>query len=369
MSELNDMVVESASRVFSDACTARLYEGIEDGSWPARLWQVAEEAGLTSAIESEGDGSQCLPIEVLTSIARTAGAFAVPIPIVETLLSQVALSAAGLAVPDGPLAFGPGLASDTLELQRNGGNWLLTGKLQRIPWGRHVKGIVAIARCGASHATVCIPAPKPSSLGLNYASEPRDNFSFHALLLADSSVGDEGKGFDADTLYFQAALWRSAQMTGAMQTALDLTLRYATEREQFGRPIGKFQAVQQQVAMMASQVAASTASVEAAVAAVSNGNPAGLAVAATKARVSEAAGHALAISHQVHGAIGFTREYALHRSTRRLMAWRDEFGSETEWSKWIGSTVASVGGEKLWAFVTAPHEFATANRYRLNPNA
>jgi acyl-CoA dehydrogenase len=369
MSELNDMVVESATRLFSDACTADLYDGLEGGDWPADLWRLATDTGLTSVIDTESDGGRCLPLDLLTALARAAGATAAPIPIVETLLGQFALNAAGLAVPEGPLAFGPVLATDALALERRGSDWLLTGGLHRIPWGRHVHAIVVVARCGASHATVCIPRPTPSSLGQNYAGEPRDSFLFDAWPLAATCVGEEGRGLDADTLYFHAALWRSAQMAGAMQTALDLSLRYSMEREQFGRPIGKFQAVQQQMAMMASQVAAGAAAVEAAVAAAADGQQAGLAVAATKARVSEAAGHVVAISHQVHGAMGFTREHALHRSTRRLMAWRDEFGSEAEWSAWIGRTVASVGGDQLWAFVTEARDFQSANLFRLDRHA
>ena len=77
-------------------------------------------------------------------------------------------------------------------------------------------------------------------------------------------------------------------------------------------------------------------------------------MAAAKARVGEAAGIAAAIAHQVHAAIGFTHEHALHRSTRRLWSWREEFGSESEWAEWVGECVAGLGGsEALWPFITA----------------
>ena len=133
---------------------------------------------------------------------------------------------------------------------------------------------------------------------------------------------------------------------------LELTVAYAKERVQFGRPIGKFQAVQQQIAVLATHVAASRAAVEAAIDAAARG-PAFFEIAAAKARVGEAAGIAAGIAHQVHGAIGFTHEHALHRSTRRLWSWRDEFGAEHEWSAWIGNVAARVGGEGLWSFLTA----------------
>jgi acyl-CoA dehydrogenase len=69
--------------------------------------------------------------------------------------------------------------------------------------------------------------------------------------------------------------------------------------------------------------------------------------------VGEAAGIAAAIAHQVHAAMGFTHEHALHLSTRRLWSWRDEFGNEADWFAWVGQQAARVGGESLWAFLTA----------------
>ena len=191
--------------------------------------------------------------------------------------------------------------------------------------------------------------------GWNYAREPRDTLLFDNHPLAPDAIAPPGTGLRYDDLFFRGALFRAVAMAGALETVLELTVNYAKERIQFGRPIGKFQAVQQQIAVLASQVAASSAAAEAAIDAATEG-PAFFEIAAAKARIGEAAGIVAAIAHQVHGAIGFTHEYSLHRSTRRLWAWRDEFGTETEWMAWIGSTVAKVGGEGLWPFLTAPHD-------------
>ena len=57
-------------------------------------------------------------------------------------------------------------------------------------------------------------------------------------------------------------------------------------------------------------------------------------------RVGEAAGTGAAIAHQVHGAMGFTYEHTLHHATRRLWAWREEFGNETYWAMRLGRMVA-----------------------------
>jgi acyl-CoA dehydrogenase len=75
-------------------------------------------------------------------------------------------------------------------------------------------------------------------------------------------------------------------------------------------------------------------------------------IAAAKARTSEAAGAVARIAHQVHGAIGVTREHDLRLLTTRLWAWRDEDGSEAEWNSHVGATVLAAGPDALWQAVT-----------------
>jgi alkylation response protein AidB-like acyl-CoA dehydrogenase len=150
------------------------------------------------------------------------------------------------------------------------------------------------------------------------------------------------------------ALFRAAQMAGAMEAALALSTRYANDRIQFGRPIAKFQAIQQQLALLAEQAAAASVAVESAASATAADRPSSeLAVAAAKIRAGEAAGKVAEIAHQVHGAIGFTHEHSLHRLTRRLWSWRDEFGNESHWSRELGRAVMAAGADALWPTITA----------------
>jgi alkylation response protein AidB-like acyl-CoA dehydrogenase len=144
---------------------------------------------------------------------------------------------------------------------------------------------------------------------------------------------------------------RSVQMAGALQRALAYSLQYANERVQFGRAIGKFQAVQHMLAVLAGQVAATAAAVDAAIEA-SHRAPELFAVAVAKSRAGEAAGKGAEIAHQVHGAMGFTREHNLHHLTRRLWAWRDEFGNETYWQTLIGEMAVKQGADQLWPFLS-----------------
>ncbi|HEX6351275.1 MAG TPA: acyl-CoA dehydrogenase family protein [Candidatus Dormibacteraeota bacterium] len=146
----------------------------------------------------------------------------------------------------------------------------------------------------------------------------------------------------------RGALMRSIQMLGALERVRDLTVTYAAERRQFGQALNRFQAVQQQLAELAGEVALAAAAVEAAV----EDPLAPRQVATAKIVAGSAAGRAAAIAHQVHGAIGFTHEHQLHRWTTRLWAWRDEFGTESAWSEALGDLVARTGGDRLWELIT-----------------
>jgi alkylation response protein AidB-like acyl-CoA dehydrogenase len=159
-------------------------------------------------------------------------------------------------------------------------------------------------------------------------------------------------GAGAATAFRLGALFRAAQMAGALEAALELAVTYANDRVQFGRPIGKFQAIQQQLAIAAEQVAAAGVAVAAAASSIRDGDIE-FAAAAAKLRVGEAAGKVCDIVHQVHGAIGFTHEHRLHHLTRRLWSWRDEFGVESQWALDLGRLMIAEGADGLWPFLAA----------------
>jgi acyl-CoA dehydrogenase len=157
-------------------------------------------------------------------------------------------------------------------------------------------------------------------------------------------------------------LFRSLLIAGAAQRALDLTVTYVKEREQFGRPLAKFPTVQQELARMAGEVALIAAAAQAAVAAeqaVAAGDtePAGDAVSAglaAKAQASHCAGIVAAIAHQLHGAIGITEEHRLRLTTTRLWSWRDEDGSEAECFAELGRAAlgAATRDGGLWPWLS-----------------
>jgi alkylation response protein AidB-like acyl-CoA dehydrogenase len=145
---------------------------------------------------------------------------------------------------------------------------------------------------------------------------------------------------------------RTQQIAGALTRLTAMTVQYAQDRVQFGRPIGKFQAVQQNLAVLAGQAAAAVAAADLAAEAVAAGGSV-LPIAAAKSRAGEAAGIGAGIAHQVHGAIGFTLEHGLQFLTRRLWSWRDEFGQEAEWNRVVGRHMARAGADRLWAEIVA----------------
>ena len=130
------------------------------------------------------------------------------------------------------------------------------------------------------------------------------------------------------------------------------TVQYAGERQQFGRPLGRFQAIQMELAEMAGEVTAVAALVDAAVQATERGESLVPAAAAAKVRAGAAVEVVARLAHQVHGAIGFTQDHKLHHLTRRLWSWRDEAGSELAWSRVLGAGVLADGPDGLWPALT-----------------
>lgn len=357
MSDAGALLAESIERMLAERCTRDVLAAAEAGEWPARLWSAATDMGLHAAALGEARGGfGALAARDLCRSLRVLGHHATPLPVAETWLAEHMLAAAGLP-PLGPAQMpatvGPVIAQALPRLARTADGWVLTGILHRVPWARHARAVVLLASASGCTHTVVVDTAGAFARGHNAAHEPRDAVRFEGTVIADAAVGPANAGYLVNDLTFDGALYRGAQMVGAMEGVLQDTVRYANERVQFGRPIGKFQAVQQQIAVLAGEVAVASAAAHGAADARSSG-PARFEIASAKIRIGEAAGKVAAIAHQVHAAMGFTHEHDLHYATRRLWAWRDEFGSEAEWSRWVGTRISQVGGEGLWSFITDP---------------
>jgi acyl-CoA dehydrogenase len=349
MDNTAEMLRDTATKLFAEHTEATALRTAEQGVWPEKAWAAVEEAGLHRALVDEDAGGYGLPVADALSLLRVAGEHALPLPLAETLLAGWLLAGARIGIPDGPLTVAP-VAGETLQLKRNGDGWRLTGTASRVPWGRNAVAAAVLADADGTPMVALVPASGwRTEPGENIAREPRDTLHIDALLPADT-VGPARVG--AAKLRAAGAAMRAMQISGALARITAMTTQYAMDRVQFGRPIGKFQAIQQNLAIMAGQTAAAIAAADVAAEGFAD-NMRILPIAAGKSRTGEAAGIAAGHAHQIHGAIGFTYEHSLHFFTKRLWAWRDEFGNEAEWNLLLGRHMAKAGGDNLWAELTA----------------
>lgn len=333
MSDTSELLTASATRLFETRLTEEAVRASRRGDFTAEGWAAVEDAGLPLALLSEGEGGYGIAMAEALDLVRISGYFGSPLPLAETMLANLFLARAGL-----PLAEGPATIA----------SFDGAGKAQQVPWARHAQTIVGIregtiVRLSGDQLSV---RPDFSACGL-----PRD-----AVFLVHSDA--EATAPSPMDVREAGALARILEMAGALRRVAELTLAYANERVQFGRPIAKQQAIQQQLATLASQAAAADAAADFAALAFGGGH-ASSAIAAAKSRAGEAVGIGAAIAHQVHGAIGFTEEHRLHLYTRALWAWRDEFGNEAYWETQLGDTVLSAGADAFWPHLTDIQVHAT----------
>jgi acyl-CoA dehydrogenase len=331
MSESLSLLSETADRLFADL-------GQRPDAAFAELWPQLEEAGFPALLVAEDDGGFGGDWQDAFAVLRLAGVHALNLPLAEAILAAKAVAAAGLP----PLEGFTSLAASTDGAPAGG---RFTGLLRGVAGGGEAVAVVVgqagqLLRLRVADAVEIRP-------GRNPAGERRDTLVFDAAPVEQAA--------SAVDLFAFGALARTAQIAGALDAALALSIQHANDRVQFGKPIAKFQAVQQSLAVFALEAAAVNCAGQAAARAAdhaADGDQAGLEIAASKLRANTAAGTGAAIAHQVHGAIGFTREHPLHRLTLRLTAWRSEFGNDRVWAERLGALVAAEGADGLWPMLT-----------------
>jgi acyl-CoA dehydrogenase len=360
-------------KLLAQTCAALFGDltGERAGPWDERLWGALEQAGLPLISVPEAAGGSGGSLEQAAVVLSSAGEHAARVPLAETaLLGGWLLAEAGLPIPPGPLvavrSSGPAAArgADAIRVVQVPGGWSLQGRLPRVGWGRVAQRVVVLAaadggstggRTGARDVAIALrPDDVTVEPGSNVAGEPRDDLVVDTIVdSAAVAAVEDGTG---EVLRRRAALARALLIAGAMRRALDLTIRYAGERQQFGRGLGAFQAVQHQITELAAETAAVRAAADAALRRCAGdgfADPRALfAVASAKVQAARGATVAARIAHQVHGAIGFTDEHALRLATTRLWAWRDEAGSPADWAAELGRHVLADGGGRLWNALT-----------------
>lgn len=246
-------------------------------------------------------------------------------------------------------------AADPASESRELGEWLLGAvgidppgglvtlapgdDLRRVPWARQAEWVVIPETGGIALARLEGAVIEP---GANLAGEERDSVKLGSgAVVARAQV-------DSDLVRLRGALVRAVLMAGALGRIHEMTVSHARERRQFGRPIGSFQAVQTHVVTVAQQAALVDVAVQSALS-----REGAFEIAAAKLLAGRAALSASRAAHQVHGAVGVTRQHPLGVETRRLWAWRSEWGGERFWAARLGGAAAAAGPDRLYPAITA----------------
>ncbi len=351
--ERDNIVAEAATRILADFADPQTINKDQNGAWKEPLWQALTDAGLPLAWVPEALGGSGASLAEGFAILSVTGRFALAAPLAETLAAGWLLAQAGLEAPAAPMTIAPARPHDRVMVDADG---TLTGRATGVPFAQDCEHIVVLADGGKRKVIALVDANDCRlNDGRNLAGDAANVVTFERVKPQRSAPAPSG--FDESSLMLMGSTVRSVETAGALEAILSLGVSYANERVAFERLIGKFQAVQQNLARLAGEVAAAIAVSGSAADAIAQADTFDEAVfleaASAKIRTAEAAAEGSAIAHQVFGAIGFTQEHVLHRFTLRMLSWRDDFGNESYWASELGKLIARRGADEFWPLVAS----------------
>ncbi|MGH3520064.1 MAG: acyl-CoA dehydrogenase family protein [Haloechinothrix sp.] len=304
-----------------------------------KLWRTLESLGLTRLTGAEkNNGSGATWREAATLLNAAAG-HAASLPLAEhDVLAGWLLELAGLPADD---------AVRTACILDE------AGTAHAVPWAREAAQIVVLWNADDGWMVADIPTSEVAIVaGHNVAGETRDTVTADLTTLHGAAVSSR----TADEFFLRGALARTLQTCGAMETVLRLCVSHTTERVQFGRTLSKFQAVQNLVADIAAELSLAKSAASAAVVEVATSGWGSETLAFAIATAKSCAGHAASVvvrnAHQIHGAIGTTFEHELHEFTKRVLAWRSEFGGVHHWEALLTKAALDAGHDGCWTLVS-----------------
>lgn len=344
MSEMKEMIVEVVEKIFKDKVDKEKVDTVEAGNWAEDVWQVLQDNEMLAIAVPEELGGAGGDLEDLLNVYRLIGKYAVPIPFVETTFANLLLEKAGLGIIQEKATYVVE-GQPTLFVE----NGTLSGTIENVPWARYADVLAAVVNGASGHELVQVSLKNAViAPNMNLASEPRDTVTFN-----HNPVQKQTRIIQEQLEHFIAleTAAKAAMMSGAIEKVTELTVRYTKERIQFGRPIHRFQLVQQHLAVLTGEAVITSSAIDNMIAAIA-ANRTQNEVAYTRIRIEEAANTVAAAAHQVHGAIGVTHEHSLHQYTRRLWAWREEGTGESYWSKVMANRLMELNDDHLWAYLT-----------------
>ena len=343
--EVGGLLAEQLERLFTRRVDRALIVSVERGVPADALWSEVEALGATVALADADAGGAGLDWVTCHAALGATGRHAAPVPLGETMVGAWALGLGGAESPPGALSVATSIFS--LDAQDR-----ITGSEALLPWASAGSSTVVLAERGGkrwlAHVTLDDSDLSPRD---SVARVPSARLQLKAK--AARHLAPALERFGPLGLLPAMAVLRAVQIAAALDRVLALTVEYANTRQQFGKPIGRFQAVQHLLSDLAGQTATAQVAALYGCRQLDAGTPAvaerGAAVA--KIAASRAAGIGAAAAHQVFGAIGVTDEHVLHNLTRRLWQWRSEAGSEHFWAEWLGRPLIAAGGAALWPAV------------------
>lgn len=351
--EREHIVADAAARILGDLADPQTVNKAANGAWKEPLWHALSEAGLPLAWVPEELGGSGAGLAEGFAILAVAGRFALSVPLAETLAAGWLLTLAGIEAPAAPMTLAPARPHDRIGVDADG---KLNGRALGVPFAQDAQHIAVLAD-DAGQKRIALVSIKDCRLGegRNLAGDAANVVTFDRVVPVASAPAPAG--LTQSTLMLMGSAIRSVETSGALEAILSLSVAYAGERVAFERPIGKFQAVQQNLARLAGEAAAALAVSGSAADTIAQAGAFDDTVffetASAKIRTAEAAAEGAAIAHQVFGAIGFTQEHVLHRFTLRMLSWRDDFGNESYWAAELGKHVARRGADEFWPMVAS----------------
>ncbi len=359
--ELNEdqrMLQKSARDFLKKQCPKELVRSLDDsdeGHSP-ELWRKMAELGWMGLLlpeEYDGIGWSFVEMAVLM---EEMGYNICPGPFISTtILGSLPLLMAGSEdqkrellpeVAGGDLILTMALTESdggcepstlSVEAVRKGDGWDLNGTKLFVPDALVADYILCVARTDAAsdpEAGLTIFLVDTNSPGVNVtllktiSKDKQCEVAFDSVNLDEGGVvGPVGGAWPiVKAVLDRAAVARSAETVGAMRAVLDMTVAYAKERVQFGRPIGSYQAVQHYLADMWVDILGTRNLVMKAAWTLASDKPADKAVGIAKVRAGEIGRKVTTVGHRIFGAIGFTMEHDLHLYHRRTVAGDLAFG-------------------------------------------
>jgi alkylation response protein AidB-like acyl-CoA dehydrogenase len=312
---MDNLLKDSLERLLQDLCTPGAIAKVESEGNAASIWSAIEDSGFADLLISEESGGAGLSWSDAYTLFFLCGQYSLPVPLGSTAYVRALLAKKELA----PV---PGVLSLSSNIQSHQNGQIIS---RSTPFGKVSNWVLGMV----DGKTYLLPVSDA------ILEDTGIHGSLQAHLLWEKIPDDAINLGEGESIRDAGALIWTAMMAGAMSEIMRMVLVHANDRQQFGKSIGKFQAIQQQISVLAECVQAAGIAAEMTCQSGPDARNA-LAIAAGKARVSELALQVNSIAHAVHGAMGITEEFYLHYLTRRLNEWRLDFGSEGYWQEKLG---------------------------------